>query len=62
MAGSRKPPARSRMKGQADPEQSQRFVEAARELGADQSEEAFDETLRKIAKAPPQPRKPKKPG
>jgi hypothetical protein len=35
-----------------DPKQSQRFIEAARELGADQSEEAFDEALRRIARAP----------
>jgi hypothetical protein len=62
MTESRKPPPRPRTKaGQADPGQSRRFVEAARELGADQSEEAFAETLRKIAKAPPQPREPKKP-
>jgi hypothetical protein len=42
-------------------QQSERFVEAARALGADQSEEAFAETLRKIAEAPPQHREPKKP-
>lgn len=29
------------------------FVEAARELGADESEEAFDKVLKRIAKAPP---------
>jgi hypothetical protein len=28
--------------------QHDRFIEAARELGADQSEEAFDEALRRI--------------
>lgn len=33
-------------------EQSRRFKEAARELGADQSEEAFNEALRKLARAP----------
>jgi hypothetical protein len=32
--------------------QGHKFIEAARELGADQSEEAFDEALRKIAQAP----------
>jgi hypothetical protein len=40
---------RSRTKEQ---EQSRRFVEAARALGADQSEQAFDDALRRIAKAP----------
>jgi hypothetical protein len=40
------------------------FVNAARELGADESEEAFDKVLKRIAKAPPpksvQKRKPAK--
>ena len=35
-------------------EQSKQFIEAARELGCDDSEERFVETVRKIAKAPPQ--------
>jgi|tagenome__1003787_1003787.scaffolds.fasta_scaffold20742851_3 hypothetical protein len=34
--------------------QSKAFVEAARELGCDDSEERFVETVRKIAKAGPQ--------
>ena len=29
------------------------FVKAARELGCDESEEAFDKVLRKVASAPP---------
>ena len=33
-------------------EQSQRFIEAARELGCDESEERFNEALKKVAKAP----------
>ena len=33
--------------------QSERFKEAARELGCDESEERFDEALRKIGKAKP---------
>jgi hypothetical protein len=37
------------------PEQSQKFVEAARRLGTDKSEEAFDRALRKVASAPPAP-------
>lgn len=42
-------------------EQSRKFKEAARELGCDESEEAFDETLKRLGKAPPQPKeKPKK--
>jgi hypothetical protein len=36
--------------------QSERFKQAARELGCDDSEERFVETVRKIAKAPPQHR------
>ncbi len=36
-----------------DPEQSKRFIEAARELGCDDSEERFIETVRKVASAPP---------
>lgn len=32
-------------------QQSERFKEAARELGCDDSEEAFDEALRKVAKS-----------
>ena len=37
----------------ASPSQSERFKAAARELGCDESEERFVETVRKIAKAPP---------
>ncbi len=45
--------------------QRQRFIDAARELGADGSEAAFDKALGKVAKAPAQTpkkatRKPKK--
>jgi|tagenome__1003787_1003787.scaffolds.fasta_scaffold18471495_2 hypothetical protein len=32
--------------------QRDRFIEAARELGCDESEEAFAEKVRKVAKAP----------
>jgi hypothetical protein len=44
--------------------QSERFKQAARELGCDDSEERFVETVRKVAKAPParnEPPKPKRP-
>lgn len=45
--------------------QSQKFIETARALGCDESEERFDATLKKVAAAPPPPKekaKPKKPG
>jgi hypothetical protein len=40
--------------------QHERFKEAALELEADESEEAFDEKLRKIANAPQQQHKDKR--
>lgn len=49
----------------ASAQQHRDFVKAARELGANESDEAFDKVLRKIASAPPpksvQARKTKKP-
>lgn len=33
--------------------QRQKFLDAARAAGADESEEAFDRALRKVAKSPP---------
>lgn len=44
--------------GSADQRKSQvsRFVEAARELGCDESEERFDAALRKVASSPPAPK------
>jgi hypothetical protein len=33
--------------------QSRKFIEAARELGCDEDESAFDEMVKKVAKAPP---------
>jgi hypothetical protein len=39
--------------------QIERFRETARELGAGESEEAFDAALKKVAKAPPPPKRPK---
>lgn len=42
------------MKNRAEPKsQSERFVEAARELECDDSEERFRAAVRKVAKAPP---------
>jgi len=40
-------------KQDADKAQSRRFIDKARELGCDEDEAAFDERLRKIAKAQP---------
>jgi hypothetical protein len=37
----------------ADKSQRERFIEAARELGCDEVEEAFDKALRKIASERP---------
>jgi hypothetical protein len=34
--------------------QRQKFIDLAREVGASESEAAFDRALKKIAKAPPQ--------
>lgn len=48
-----------------DKEQVKRFKEAARELGCDEDESAFDEALGKVASSPPpksvEKRKTKKP-
>jgi hypothetical protein len=43
--------AKSSKKG--DEDQSEAFKKAARELGLDEDEAAFDNVLKKIAKAPP---------
>ena len=43
-----------------DESQSERFKQAARELGCDESEERFVETVRKIAKSGPQHKSPAK--
>jgi hypothetical protein len=40
-------------KKQGETEQSRRFIETARQLGCDEDEKAFDEKLKKIAKAKP---------
>jgi hypothetical protein len=47
----RTPPA----KAEGDALQSERFKQAARELGCDDDPERFKETVRKLAKAPPAP-------
>jgi hypothetical protein len=43
-----------------DPEQSRLFIEKAREIGADEGKSASDELIGKLAKKPPEPRKPRK--
>ena len=49
-----------------DQDQAKAFRKAARELGCDDNEERFQEALRTVAKAKPQPQEPserkKKPG
>jgi hypothetical protein len=47
--------AQKRKPTDAEKTQSQRFIEAARELGCDDSEERFREVVGKLAKAPPAP-------
>ncbi len=44
----RKPPATPRKRKPSDKEQYERFRQAARELGTDESEEAFERAFRKI--------------
>jgi hypothetical protein len=51
-----KPPPGS---GKADPEQYQRFLEAARELGCEENAERMDEVVRRAAKLSPQREWPK---
>jgi hypothetical protein len=41
------------LKPKAGTDQHREFVKAARELGTDESEEAFDKVLKRVAKAPP---------
>jgi hypothetical protein len=49
----RKPKAGSVKGKTTDPEQSARFIEAARLAGVDESGEAFEEAFRRITGAPP---------
>ena len=41
----------------ADPDESRRFIETAREVGADESPEAFDRAFKRVVehKPPPKP-------
>lgn len=40
-----------------DPEQSKRFIDAAREVGADETEEDAEKAFRKVARQPKKPAK-----
>jgi hypothetical protein len=42
-----------------DKEQSRLFIEKAREIGADEERSRADELIERLAKKPPEPRKPK---
>lgn len=42
-------------------DQLEKFREAARELGADENEERFDEAMKRLVKKPPEPREKLKP-
>ncbi|MBY0408500.1 MAG: hypothetical protein K2Q01_12480 [Rickettsiales bacterium] len=42
-----------------DKQQVDKFIETAKELGCDESEAAFNEKLKKLAKQQPEPEKPK---
>jgi hypothetical protein len=44
----------------SDKKQSERFKEAARQLGADQESDAFAKLVTEMAKQSPEPRRPKK--
>jgi hypothetical protein len=43
-----------------DKAQSERFVKIARQIGADRESAAGDEVIGRLAKQPPEPRKPQK--
>ena len=47
-------------KEDAEPSQVGKFIEAARELGCDEDEAAFDESLRKVAGSPVDPKRVKR--
>jgi hypothetical protein len=50
----------SRKSSANDPRtQVEKFADLARELECDEDEAAFDERLKKLAKAPPEPKPPK---
>ena len=50
----------AKAKPKTDKEQGKAFRKAARELGADATDEQFRDALRKVAKHKPQPQSPKK--
>jgi hypothetical protein len=50
----------SQQKRPDDKEQSKRFIEKAREIGADEEKSAADELIGRLAKTPPEPHHKKK--
>lgn len=52
-----KKPAIGSSQAVRSPDQAQRFIDAARELGCDESEERFIATVKKLGSAPPVPHK-----
>ena len=50
--------ARAKKETTADPDQSARFIEAARELGCDESPGAFEAAVKKVARHKPVEEKP----
>jgi hypothetical protein len=53
-----KVPKTNRPPRRDDPEQSKAFIEKAREIGADKKRSAADKLMERLAKTPPEPRKP----
>lgn len=45
----------------ADEAQSRRFIDSAREIGADEEKSAADELMKRLARTPPAPKPAKKP-
>ena len=43
-----------------DKSQLDKFIEAARQHGCDESDDSYDTLVKQVAEQPPQPRKPKK--
>jgi hypothetical protein len=60
MGSLRRKKEKSPMTQKADEKQIKAFRKAARELGCDDNEDRFQETLRTVAKAKPQPHSVKK--
>lgn len=55
MASKTPEPGPAAESGRADPDQYQRFLEAARELGCEENFPRFEDALKRIVKAKPRP-------